>query len=95
MLNNLFASVQRAGPVFTGNATLVPEGEGFHITLQLAQGAFNRNDVGVRTQKALNSYVREYLKTAGWRVKHAGFKKNYFELFTAPSRAASNSSRNL
>jgi hypothetical protein len=95
MLNNLFSSVQRAGPVFTGNATLVPEGEGFHITLQLSHGAFNRNEVGARTQKALNNYIREYLKGCGWRVKGASFKKNYLELFTAPSRAASSSSRNL
>ena len=95
MLNNLFASIQRAGPVFTGNATLRPEGEGFQITLQLAPGAFNDNDVGVRVRKSLNVYVQAYLRASGWRVRSVGFKKNYFELFTAPSKARSNSSRNL
>jgi hypothetical protein len=95
MLNNLFMSVQRAGPVFTGNATMTPDGEGFRITMQLAPGAFNHNDVGVRTQKALSVYIREYLRASGWRVRTARVRSSYFELVTAPSRTRSSSSRNL
>jgi hypothetical protein len=96
MLSALFLNVQRAGPVFTGQTTLRPEGEGYHMTLQLAPHAFNKNDVGTRVQRALGSYIRSYLRENGWRVKNASFKRTYFELFAAPatSRAASSASKN-
>lgn len=74
----------RAGPVFTGQARIAPEGEGYNVTLQLQSGAFNPNDVGDRLKKALGSYIRAHLKECGWRVKSASFKKGYFELLAAP-----------
>lgn len=96
MLSALLVNVQRAGPVFTGQTTLRPEGEGYLLTLQLAPHAFNKNDVGARVQKTLGSYIRSYLRENGWRVKNASFKKTYFELFAAPaaSKAASSASKN-
>ena len=93
LLNDLFSSVQRAGPVFTGQATLAPEGEGYKVTLQLAPGAFNQNDVGARVQKALGGYIRAYLRESGWRTKGGSFKRGYFELCIAESRAESSSSQ--
>ena len=84
LLNNLFFSVQRAGPVFTGQGRAVLQDKGYHVTLQLAPHAFNDNDVGRKVRAALGSYIRSYLKESGWRVKHAGFKKGYFELMAAP-----------
>jgi hypothetical protein len=92
-LDALFVSVQRAGPVFTGQAVVQPEAEGERFLIQLAPHAFNDNEVGNRTRKALGQYIRAYLKEEGWRVKTASFKKNYFELCVAESRASSRASQ--
>lgn len=93
LLNNIFTTVQRAGPVFTGNATLNTDGEGYHFTLQLVPGAFNKNEVGLKAQKALGGFLRAYLRDNGWRIKAASFKRSYVELFVAASKAASSSSQ--
>lgn len=94
MLNNLYTTVQRAGPVFTGQATLRPGlPEGYHITLQLLPHAFNQNEVGVKVQKTLGGYIRALLREQGWRVKTGRFKKGYFELEVAESKAASSASQ--
>jgi hypothetical protein len=95
VLNNLFFSVQSAGPVFTGNAQMHPEGEGYRVTLQLIPGAFNNNEVGVQLKTALGRYIRAFLKEQGWRVKSASFKRSHFELVAAPSKASSKESKNL
>jgi hypothetical protein len=84
MLNNLYMKVMRTGPVFTGEARVSPDGEGYGISLQLAPGAFNQNEVGELVKKTLGSYIRTYLQETGWRVKSASFKKGRLELLTAP-----------
>ena len=93
MLNNLYTTVQRAGPVFTGHATLHLEGEGYRITLQLLPHAFNQNEIGTKVQKTLGGYIRALLREQGWRVKTGRFKKGYFELEVAASKAASSASQ--
>jgi hypothetical protein len=93
MLNNLFASVQRAGPVFTGQAQLLPEGEGYRVVVPLVPHAFNDNDLGSRVQKSLANYIRAFVRESGWRSKGGSFKRGYFTLDVAASRAASSSSQ--
>ena len=92
-IQDLFASIQRAGPIFTGQATIRPEGEGYQVTFQLAPSAFAQNETGKRAQVALNNYVRAFLQEDGWRVKTAGFRRGYYELCYAPAAASKAASR--
>ena len=87
-------SAQRAGPVFTGNATVHETENGYKATLQLVPSAFNQNMVGENMQKALAAYLRSYFRANGWRVRGASFKRGYVELaFKAASSAASSASQ--
>jgi hypothetical protein len=94
LLNNLVQSVGRAGPVFTGNATQAPDGEGYRFTLQLLPGVISNTPVGERVQKYLAQYMRAYARESGWRVKAVSFKRGYVAFAVAPSRARSSASRN-
>lgn len=93
MLNDLFASVQRAGPVFTGQALMAPDGEGYKVTLQLVPHAFNKNELGAKVQRTLGGYIRTYLRENGWRSKGGSFRGSYFVLCIAASKAASSTSQ--
>ena len=92
LLTALHNSVQRGGPVFTGQATLHPDGAGHRCTLQLAPGAFNDNDTGKQLKKALGEYMRSFLRENGWRTKGVSIKRGYVELFITKSSAASSAS---
>lgn len=94
MLNNLAQSVGRAGPIFTGNATRSPEGEGYQFTLQLVPGAITDTPLGTRLKKALGQYMRAYARESGWSVKTVSFKRGYVVFAIAASRARSSASRN-
>jgi len=84
MLNQLFQGVQRAGPVFTGKGSVVLEDKGYRVVLQLAPGAFNENAVGFKMKRALNEYIRSYLKECGWRAKDVSFRHGRLELAASP-----------
>jgi hypothetical protein len=93
LLTNLANAVQRAGPVFTGQCTNAPAGEGFRMTLQLAPGAITATPVGATLKQALVRLMRGYVTAGGWRTRGVSVKKGYVELFVAPSSASSSTSK--
>ena len=89
-LQNIFESVQRAGPVFTGECTVAPKGRGWRITLRLSPFAFNDTLVGAKVKETLRRYLRAEFQARGFASKGLSIKKGYVEVFVAEgSRAAS------
>ena len=95
LLNEFVASVGRAGPVFTGQATLHPDEKGYAATLQLVPNAFNQNDLGTNVKENLVRYMRLFFRSSGWRVRAVSVKRGYLALAMAASRATSRASKNL
>lgn len=93
LLTNLFNSVQRAGPIFSGRGFVRPEEEGYTMSLQLSPAAFNKNELGAKLQKALGSYIRAFFRENGWRVKSAKIRPTYLEFCVALSKAESKASQ--
>jgi hypothetical protein len=74
-ISNLFDSLQRACPVWTGHVTPVDPGEGvtkYIFTLQ--------DSVPEAARKDLLAYVRGYVKRCGWRVTNVRLLKHYLEV---------------
>jgi hypothetical protein len=90
MLNNLWACVQAAGPVFTQNARCVPKDDSYECSLQLAPG-----NLTPAVWKSLSSLMRAYAKESGWRVSRLALKKGHVALGIAASKAESSASKNL
>ena len=89
LLNNMWLSVSRAGPAFTENAKVIPRDGVFECVLYMAPGGITPN-----VKKHLTTYMRQYVRASGWRVKSLRFTPRYAALLIASSSDASRASKN-
>jgi hypothetical protein len=89
MLNNMWLSVARAGPVFAENGRVIPrEGDDIECVFYLAPGGVSKE-----TRKPLEKYMRGYTRASGWSMKSLRFTNSYAAFVIAPSKALSKTSR--
>ena len=84
-LNNLAASLQRAGGHFSGEARIFPqEDEELEAVLYL------RDTIPSNGVTALKAYIRQYSRACGWRVTTVRVTANYV-VFRASSEESKDS----
>jgi hypothetical protein len=88
LLNNLWMSVQRAGPVFTGDANIIPKGDKQSCSICLAPGTLMHE-----VKHALRRYIKAYAKDSGWYLSDIRFEKSYLAFSIELSSAASSLSQ--
>lgn len=88
MLTNMWASIERGGPVFLSDGRLIPLGKSFECVFYLVPGRLSPD-----TKRALERYLRGYAQASGWTVKSLRFKRSYAAFEIAASKAASRRSR--
>ena len=89
LLNNLWGSVQRAGPVFTEEARVAQDNNGHKCSMQLAPGALSED-----VRLSLKKYMRSYAKESGWKLSNMRFERGYLAFSIEPSSALSSASQN-
>lgn len=89
LLNNLWGSVQRAGPVFTEEARVMSGSDVHECSIQLAPGVLSAD-----VRSSLQKYMRSYAKESGWKLSKLRFERGYLAFSIEPSSALSNASQN-
>jgi hypothetical protein len=80
MLNNLYASLARAGEHFSGAADYHPTDNGFEASLQL------QLHMPDDARKYAGAYIRQYIKASGWKVSSLRFEKRQVRLVAEPGK---------
>jgi hypothetical protein len=88
LLNNLWSSVQRAGPLFTDEADIVPMENKQMCFIRLVPGHIQAE---VRTN--LRRYIRRYAKESGWCLTDLRFARGYLAFNIELSSALSSASQ--
>jgi hypothetical protein len=89
MLNNMWLSVSRGGPVFAEQGRVIPrDGDDLECVFYLAPGGVSKE-----ARKPLEKYMRSYARASGWSMRSMRFTKAYAAFVMAPSKAASKASR--
>lgn len=87
MLNNLYASLARAGDHFSGAAEFRPTDDGFEASLQL------QLHMPDNARKYAGAYIRQYMKASGWKISSLRFEKRQVRLAAEPREEKAASSR--
>ena len=88
LLNNLWGSVQRAGPVFTESANIVPRGDKQMCFISLLPG-----ELQPEVRRSLRRYMRSYAKESGWVLTDVRFERGYLAFSIEASSALSRTSQ--
>ena len=74
LLSNIWSSLRRAGPHWTDNATIRPDGDRHKATIQLAEA------MTPACWKAASNYIRRYARASHWSVSGLRQKRGYVEM---------------
>ena len=88
LLNNLWGVVQRAGPVFTDEANIVPRGDKQGCFITLLPGQLQPD-----LRRSLHRFMRAYAKESGWVLADFRFERGYLAFSIEPSSALSRASQ--